>query len=67
MEVVGYDGLIPPATRIEVEYICRNSMGLTLLPYFSSKWVQNLHSQTTMRRYGANTMQPPLDPGEVGV
>jgi hypothetical protein len=57
----------PPATTIEVEYIYRNSMGLTLPPYFSSKWGQNLHDQTTMRRYGASTMQPPLDPGNVGV
>jgi hypothetical protein len=48
--------------------MCRNSAGLTLPLYFSDKWGQNLHGQTTMRRYEASAMQPPLDIiGNVGV
>jgi hypothetical protein len=41
-----------------------NSTGLTTPSYFSGRWGQNLGSQTTIRKCGANGMHPPLNSQE---
>jgi hypothetical protein len=42
-------------------------MGLTVPSYFYGRWGWNFGGQTTIRRCGANAMQPPPEsPGELG-
>jgi hypothetical protein len=50
------------ATRMEVEYIYRNSTELTVPSYFSHRWGRNLCAQTTIRKCGASVMHPRLPP-----